>query len=309
MDPFVTCLWFDRNGEEAVAFYLSVFPDSRIVETVRYPKSDHPAHEGRSGEVMVIRFELRGQPFLALNGGPQFRFTEAVSILIECETQDEIDRYWAALTEGGEPEAQQCGWLKDRFGLSWQIAPRGIDRLFMREAPANERVMQAMIPMQKLEMAPLYAAAAYSPDRPSVTRSMRTIPFSPEAIFAALTDPERLARWWGPKGFTNDFRTCEVRPGGLWEFDMIGPDGTRYRNETRFLEIDAPRKLIIEHLREVHYFLLTITLTPREGGTGLEWEMDFLDPAECEKVLAYVPVCNEEVFDRLEVELSRFPFS
>ena len=304
MNPIVPCLWFDRNAEEAVDFYLSIFPDSRIVETVRYPRSDHPAHAGRCGEVMVIRFELRGQPVLALNGGPQFRFNEAVSLLIECETQEEIDRYWAALTEGGDPEAQQCGWLKDRFGLSWQIAPKGIDRLFMREAPASERVMEAMLPMKKLEMAPLSAAAAFSPDRPSVTLSTRTIPFSPEAIHVAFTDPERLARWWGPKGFSNDFRTCEIRQGGDWEFDMIGPDGTRYRNETRFLEIE-PHRIVIEHLREVHYFLLTITLSPRDSGTLIEWEMDFRNPAECEKVLAYVPVCNEQVFDRLEVELSR----
>ena len=304
MDPFVTCLWFDRNAEEAVAFYLSVFPDSRIVETVRCPRSDHPAHEGRTGEVMVIRFEMRGQPFLALNGGPQFHFSESVSFVIECDTQEEIDRYWEVLSIGGDPEAQQCGWLKDRYGLSWQIAPKGIARLFQREAAVNQRVMKAMTPMKKLDLAALYAAAAFSPDRPSVTCSSTTISRPPETIFAAFTDPARLARWWGPRGFSNDFRTCEIRPGGMWEFDMIGPDGTRYRNETRFLEIEAPRRIVIEHLREVHYFVLTITLTPQEGGTRIDWEMDFQDPAECEKVLSYVPVCNEEVFDRLEAELS-----
>lgn len=304
MTPFVTCLWFDRNAEEAVDFYLSVFPDSRVVDLTRYPESDHPAHVDRAGEVMVIRFELRGQPFLALNGGPQFRFNESVSFVIECDTQEEVDRYWEALTPGGDPEAQQCGWLKDRFGVSWQVTPRGIERLFQRDAATNERVMKAMVPMKKLDYAALLAAAAWSPERPSVTHSSRTMPFAPEAVFAAFLDPERLARWWGPKGFSNDFRTCEVEPGGLWEFDMIGPDGTRYRNETRFIEIEAPRRIVIEHLREVHYFLLTISLTPVEGGTRVDWEMDFQDPAECEKVLSYVPVCNEEVFDRLEGELS-----
>jgi predicted 3-demethylubiquinone-9 3-methyltransferase (glyoxalase superfamily)/uncharacterized protein YndB with AHSA1/START domain len=305
MKPFVTCLWFDRNAEEAVDFYQSVFPGSRVIDMTRYPESDHPAHVDRAGEVMVIRFELRGQPFLALNGGPQFRFNEAVSFVIECETQEEADRYWEALTPGGDPEAQQCGWLKDRFGVSWQVTPRGIERLFQRDAATNERVMKAMVPMKKLDYAALLAAAAWSPDRPSVTLSSRTMPFAPEAVFAAFTDPERLARWWGPRGFSNDFRTCEIRPGGIWEFDMIGPDGTRYRNETRFLEFEAPRRIVIEHLREVHYFILTISLTPQEGGTRIDWEMDFQDPAECKKILSYVPVCNEEVFDRLEAELSR----
>lgn len=305
MKPIVPCLWFDRNGEEAVDFYLSVFPGSRVIDITRYPESDHPAHVDRAGEVMVIRFELRGQPFLALNGGPQFHFNEAVSFVIECETQDEVDRYWDALTPGGDPEAQQCGWLKDRFGVSWQVTPRGIERLFQRDTATNERVMKAMVPMKKLDYAALLAAAAWSPDRPAVTLSSRTMPFAPEAVFAAFTDPERLARWWGPKGFSNDFRTCEIRPGGLWEFDMIGPDGTRYRNETRFLEIEAPRRIVIEHLREVHYFVLTISLTPSESSTRIDWEMDFQDPAECEKILSYVPLCNEEVFDRLEAELSR----
>lgn len=303
MKPFMPCLWFDRNAEEAVDFYLSVFPGSRVVHITRYPESDHPAHIDRAWEVMVIRFELRGQPFLALNGGPQFRFNEAVSFVIECDTQEEVDRYWEALTPGGDPEAQQCGWLKDRFGVSWQVTPRGIERLLQRDAATNERVMEAMVPMKKLDYAALLAAAARSPDRPAVTHSSRTMPFTSEAIFAALTDPERLARWWGPKGFSNDFRTCDVKPGGLWEFDMIGPDGTRYRNESRFTEIDS-RRIVIEHLREVHYFLLTISLTPVEGGTRVDWEMDFQDPAECEKVLSYVPVCNEEVFDRLEGDLS-----
>ena len=134
-------------------------------------------------------------------------------------------------------------------------------------------------------------------------RTKRTIHAPREKVFAAWTDPATLARWWGPKGFSNDFRTCDVKPGGLWEFDMIGPDGTRYRNESRFIEIDS-RRIVIEHLREVHYFLLTISLTPVEGGTRVDWEMNFQDPAECEKVLSYVPVCNEEVFDRLEGDLS-----
>ena len=305
MNPIVPCLWFDRNAEEAVAFYLSVFPDSRIVEITRYPETGHPAHEGRTGEVLVILFELRGQRFMALNGGPYFRFNEAISLSVDCDSQEEIDHYWELLGAGGDPEAQQCGWLKDRFGLSWQIAPRHACRLYQSEDPAaNERAMKAMMEMKKLDVDAVRAAAAIVPEQPGLLRFHRRLPFPPETVFAAFTDPACLERWWGPKGFTNEFRICDFEPGGEWNFDMIGPDGTRYRNESRFLEIDPPHRLVIEHFREVHYFLLTITLSPRENGTYLEWEMDFRDPAEAERVLAYVPRCNEEVFDRLEAELS-----
>lgn len=306
MKPFIPCLWFDRNAQEAVDFYLSVFPDSRIVETTCYPKSDHPAHEGREGEVMVIRFELRGAPFLALNGGPYFQFNEAVSFVIECDSQEEIDRYWDRLTPGGAAEAQQCGWLKDRFGVSWQVTPRRIDSLFQGPDPAaNERAMKAMLEMKKLDLQTLLVAAAVDPERPGVLCSHRSLPFPPEEIFAAFTDPARLAIWWGPAGFTNDFRVCDIKPGGDWNFDMIGPDGTRYHNESRFIEVAPPQRIVIEHLRDVHYFVLTVTLMPREGGTSVTWEMDFRDPAEVEKVLTYVPRCNEELFDRLEAEVAR----
>lgn len=306
MNPIVPCLWFDRNAEEAVDFYLSVFPDSRIVEVTRYPETGHPAHEGRTGEVLVILFELRGQRFMALNGGPYFQFSEAISLLIECDSQEEIDRYWDLLGAGGDPEAQQCGWIKDRFGLSWQVAPRNVCRLYQSDdLAANQRAMKAMMEMKKLDADAIRAAAALDPERPGVLRFHRRLPFAPEVVFAAFTDLERLARWWGPNGFTNEFRVCQFTPGGDWNFDMIGPDGTRYHNESRFLEIEAPHRLVIEHLREVHHFILTITLSPRENGTYLGWEMNFLDPGEAERVLAYVPRCNEEVFDRLEAELSR----
>ncbi|HRQ90063.1 MAG TPA: SRPBCC domain-containing protein [Bacteroidia bacterium] len=165
--------------------------------------------------------------------------------------------------------------------------------------------MRAICDMKKLDLAALRAAAAVSPDRPAVIRSIRTIPHSPEEFFAAFVDGESLARWWGPSGFSSEFETFDFRPGGDWIFDMIGPDGTHYRNESRFLAIEPPHRLVIEHLREVHYFLLTITLTACEGGTSLEWEMDFRDPEEVARVLPYVPRCNEELFDRLEAELAR----
>ncbi|MCB1131263.1 MAG: VOC family protein, partial [Verrucomicrobiae bacterium] len=159
MAPITPCLWFDRNAEEAVDFYLSVFPNSRITQVARYPESDHPAHEGRRGEVLMISFELDGRPFTALNGGPYFKFTEAVSFQIDCKTQDELDRYWDLLSEGGDPEAQQCGWLKDKFGLSWQLVPTSMPQLMGSDDERGARVMKALCPMKKLDIAALELAA------------------------------------------------------------------------------------------------------------------------------------------------------
>lgn len=149
------CLWFDTEGEEAARFYVSVFPNSRIVEIARYGEAG-PREEGT---VMVVSFELDGRPFTALNGGPQFRFTEAVSFTIECADQAEVDRYWETLSEGGEEGP--CGWLKDRFGLSWQIVPaRLLELLRDPDTARAQRVMAAMLDMGKIEIAELEAAAA-----------------------------------------------------------------------------------------------------------------------------------------------------
>lgn len=306
MSPLVPCLWFDRNAAEAVDFYLSVFPGSKIEETTRYPASSLPQLQGREGELMVIRFQLRGQSYLALNGGPEYSFTPAISLCVECDTQEEIDYYWEALGEGGPVEARQCGWLQDRFGLSWQIVPKNLGAFFQHEDPrVNARVMTALHGMQKIRVAALETVARIQPDQPDRMVSQRCLAHSAEAIFAAFTNPERLARWWGPAGFRNEFRRCDIRAGGDWEFDMIAPEGTRYRNESRFLSIDPPRQLVIEHLGEGHHFVLTISLLPEGDATRLEWMMDFSDPGEVERVLAYAPRCNEEVFDRLEEEISR----
>jgi predicted 3-demethylubiquinone-9 3-methyltransferase (glyoxalase superfamily) len=148
------CLWFDTEGEDAARFYTSVFPNSRIVETARYGEAG-PREEGT---VMVVSFELDGQPFTALNGGPEFRFSEAVSFQIECADQAEVDRYWEALSEGGEQGP--CGWLKDRFGLSWQVVPlRLLELLRDPDAARAQRVMKAMLGMGKIEIAQLEAAA------------------------------------------------------------------------------------------------------------------------------------------------------
>jgi len=147
-------LWFDTEAEEAAAFYTSVFPNSRIVNVAHYTE----AGPREAGMVMVVEFELDGQRVVAINGGPDFTFSEAISLQIECETQEEIDRYWERLTDGGEEH--QCGWLKDRFGLSWQVTPTGIDALF--GGPDRERArraMEAMFTMKKLDIAELQAAA------------------------------------------------------------------------------------------------------------------------------------------------------
>ena len=149
------CLWFDTEGEDAANFYTSVFPNSRIVDVVRFGE----AGPGPAGTVMVVTFDLDGQRFIALNGGPQFAFSEAVSFQISCETQEEVDHFWNELSKGGEEG--RCGWLKDRFGLSWQVVPTALPRLLGSSDPAtSQRVMQAMLKMQKIEIAELEQAAA-----------------------------------------------------------------------------------------------------------------------------------------------------
>ncbi|MDR0201222.1 MAG: VOC family protein [Delftia acidovorans] len=153
------CLWFDNQGEQAAQFYTEVFPDSRITAIARYGEAGRDIHGRPAGSVMTVQFELDGQPFLALNGGPMFRFNEAVSLMVGCSTQDEIDHYWSRLSEGGDPAARQCGWLKDRYGLSWQIVPaRMASWMGGPDAAAAQRVMQALLGMQKLDIAALERA-------------------------------------------------------------------------------------------------------------------------------------------------------
>ncbi len=160
LNKITPCLWFDTNAEEAVAFYLSIFPDSRILEISRYPESDHPAHVGREGTVLTIAFEMLGQTYTALNGGPQMKFNGAVSFQVMCDTQEEIDSYWSKLTADAPVEAQQCGWLQDKFGLVWQIVPRELDSLMAQSEPeVCARVMKALLTMTKLDIATLKAAA------------------------------------------------------------------------------------------------------------------------------------------------------
>lgn len=153
------CLWYAGEAEEAVRFYLSVFPNSRITRVTHYGEAGHEVHGQAAGTVLTIAFELDGQPFTALNGGPLFKFNEALSLQIDCETQDEVDHYWNALSAGGDPAAQQCGWLKDRYGLSWQVIPRVlVDMIADPDRKRADRAMQAMLSMTKLDIAALERA-------------------------------------------------------------------------------------------------------------------------------------------------------
>lgn len=156
---FTSCLWFDTQGEEAAKFYTSVFRNSRITATTRYSAAGQEIHGQKPGNVMTVAFELDGQSFVALNGGPQFKFNEAISFQINCDTQEEIDYYWEKLGAGGDPQAQVCGWLRDKFGLSWQVIPRMMDDLFRdHNSPGAQRAMNAMLQMKKLDIEELRRA-------------------------------------------------------------------------------------------------------------------------------------------------------
>jgi len=153
-------LWFDDQAEEAVSFYTSVFPDSRIVTVTRYNKESAEVSGRPEGQVMTIGFELDGQEFAALNGGPHFTFNEAISLVVHCDSQDEVDHYWDRLSEGGDENAQQCGWLKDRFGVSWQVVPRDLVELLGDPDPERaRRATRAMLRMKKIDLAELRRAA------------------------------------------------------------------------------------------------------------------------------------------------------
>jgi predicted 3-demethylubiquinone-9 3-methyltransferase (glyoxalase superfamily) len=155
MQKITPCLWFDTEGEEAARFYTSLFPNSRIVHVARYGEAG-PRPEGT---VMTVLFELDGQRFLALNGGPEYTFGEAISFQVDCRSQDEVDSYWSALAEGGEEGP--CGWLKDRFGVSWQIVPSVLPELLGDpDRERSQRVMRAMLEMRKIDIAELERAAA-----------------------------------------------------------------------------------------------------------------------------------------------------
>jgi predicted 3-demethylubiquinone-9 3-methyltransferase (glyoxalase superfamily) len=155
------CLWFDNQAEEAVEFYISIFRNSRVGNITRYGEAGHDVHRQPAGTVMTIAFELEGQAFTALNGGPMFKFNEAISFQIDCGTQEEVDYYWEKLSAGGDEQAQQCGWLKDKYGVSWQVVPGLlIEMINDPDAEKSGRVMEAMLQMKKIDIEGLKRAYA-----------------------------------------------------------------------------------------------------------------------------------------------------
>ena len=160
--PRITpCLWFDDQAEEAVKFYTAIFRNSKIASTTRYGEAGKEIHGKPAGTIMTVAFELDGQAFTALNGGPLFQFNEAISFQIHCETQEEVDYYWEKLSEGGDEKAQQCGWLKDKFGASWQVVPSVLAEMIQDPtSEPSQRAMQAMLQMKKIDIAELRRAYA-----------------------------------------------------------------------------------------------------------------------------------------------------
>ena len=155
------CLWFDDQAEEAVASYTAIFGNSRIVKVARYGEAGREIHGKPAGTVLTVTFELEGQAFTALNGGPMFKFNEAISFQVSCKTQEEVDHYWEKLSAGGDEQAQQCGWLKDKYGVSWQIVPGVlVEMITDPDSAKSQRVMGAMLQMKKIDIDGLRRAYA-----------------------------------------------------------------------------------------------------------------------------------------------------
>jgi predicted 3-demethylubiquinone-9 3-methyltransferase (glyoxalase superfamily) len=150
INPF---LWFDKEAEEAAKFYVSIFRNSRIDAVTYYGKEGYEIHKMKEGTIMTVDFEIEGQKFVALNGGPVFKFNESISFQVNCETQQEIDYYWENLSHGGDEKAQQCGWLKDRYGVSWQIVPTVLAKMIQdKDSKKSQKVMNAMLQMKKIDI-------------------------------------------------------------------------------------------------------------------------------------------------------------
>jgi predicted 3-demethylubiquinone-9 3-methyltransferase (glyoxalase superfamily) len=153
LQKIVSNLWFDNEAEEAAKYYTGIFEKSRILKISHYGKEGYEIHNMPEGTVLTVEFEIEGQKFVALNGGPAFKFSEAVSFIVECSNQQEIDHYWQKLSQDGDPKAQQCGWLKDKYGLSWQVVPKQLSEMMQdSDREKFERVMKAMLQMKKLDI-------------------------------------------------------------------------------------------------------------------------------------------------------------
>ena len=159
MQKIIPCLWFDDKAEEAAKFYASIFKNSKIGDVSRYGKEGYEFHGKEDGMVMTVDFEIEGQKYVALNGGPIFKFNEAISFQVHCETQKEVDYYWEKLSEGGDEKAQQCGWLKDKYGVLWQIVPVVLTKIIQdKDAEKSQKVMKALLQMRKLDIKTLTQA-------------------------------------------------------------------------------------------------------------------------------------------------------
>jgi predicted 3-demethylubiquinone-9 3-methyltransferase (glyoxalase superfamily) len=159
MQKIVPCLWFDDKAEEAAKFYVSIFKNSKIGDITPYGKEGYEIHGREAGTIMTVDFKIEGQKFLALNGGPIFKFNEAISFQVYCETQKEVDYYWEKLSDGGDEKAQQCGWLKDKYGVSWQIVPTVLAKMLQdKDTKKSDRVMKALLQMRKLDIITLRQA-------------------------------------------------------------------------------------------------------------------------------------------------------
>jgi predicted 3-demethylubiquinone-9 3-methyltransferase (glyoxalase superfamily) len=153
------CLWFDDQAEEAAKFYTAIFSNSKITSITRYGEAGHEVHGRPAGTVMTVVFELAGRSFTALNGGPMFKFNESISFQVSCETQEEVDYYWERLSEGGDRNAQQCGWLKDKYGASWQVVPDVLPKMLADpDSAKSQRVMKSMLQMKKIDIEELKRA-------------------------------------------------------------------------------------------------------------------------------------------------------
>jgi len=159
MQKITPCLWFDNQAEEAANFYTSIFKNSKIGNISRYGKEGYEIHGREAGTVLTVDFELEGQRFTGLNGGPVFKFNEAISFVVQCETQKEVDHYWEKLSEGGDEKAQQCGWLKDKYGVSWQVVPVVLGEMMQnKDSEKSDRVMKALLQMKKIDIESLKKA-------------------------------------------------------------------------------------------------------------------------------------------------------
>jgi len=160
LEKIVPCLWFNTEAEDAAKFYVSIFKNSSIGQISRFGKEGFEIHGQKEGTALTVPFILEGQQFTALNGGPQFKFNEAISMQVMCKNQQEVDYFWDKLGAGGDPKVQQCGWLKDKFGLSWQVVPEVLSKLLSdSDKSKTERVMKALFPMKKLDIAALERAS------------------------------------------------------------------------------------------------------------------------------------------------------